>query len=228
MLIAVAAGTHDLAMKLPSFRSWIVALVVCAIVVVACVWFVDLPVAVFMHAHVGSSRKLSLALNLVLLVIPFSGLWLLACGCARLAGYVLPPFAVAPTAASFSVMWATACNYFLLQPGFGRIAFSGWMAAHQYGFDWLHGHNGRGFPSGHTTLAASFLFALWLRYPRARWLIATLMAAEGVGVVVLNWHFVSDAIGGNFVGATTALMATAMLRNPSVRPDCLADWDGEH
>ena len=198
-------------MNLPSLRQWLAALVTCAVLLVVCIWLVDLPVAQFMHAHVGPSKSIALALNSVLLFIPFSAVVLLACGCAALAGPALPRWAEALMTAGFSLMWATACNFFLLQPTFGRIEFGWWLAKGLYGFNWFHGHGGTGFPSGHMTIAASFLLVFWFFYPRTRILLAALVAAEGLGVVLLNWHFVSDALGGTFLGATAAIMTTAMF-----------------
>ena len=61
------------------------------------------------------------------------------------------------------------------------------------------------------TITASFLLVFWFFYPRTRILLAALVAAEAAGVVLLNWHFVSDALGGAFLGATAAIMTTAMF-----------------
>jgi len=203
--------TDETATGLPSFGHWLTSLVASAALVVGCISFVDLPVASFVHAHIGPGKPIALALNAVLLFIPFSALVLFVCGCATLAGRALPRWAEALVTAGFSLMWATACNYFLLQPTFGRLEFGWWLAKGLYGFDWFHGHGGSGFPSGHMTITASFLLVFWFFYPRTRILLAALVAAEAAGVVLLNWHFVSDALGGAFLGATAAIMTTAMF-----------------
>jgi membrane-associated phospholipid phosphatase len=205
-------------MNLPSFRHWLAALVACAVLVVACIWCIDLPVARFMHAHAGPNNAIALALNSVLLFIPFSAFVLFACGCAALAGRALPRWAAALRVAGFSLMWAIACNYFLLQPTFGRLEFGWWLAKGLYGFDWFHGHGGTGFPSGHMTITTSFLLVIWFHYVRARIVVAACIAAEAAGVVLLNWHFVSDALGGAFLGATAAIMTTAVFATRNEKP----------
>ena len=199
-------------MNLPSFRHWLAAFLACIALVVVCVWLVDLPVARFVHVHLGPNKAVELSLDSVLLFIPFSAVVLFVCGCTALAGRALQRWAQALMTAGFSLMWAIACNYFLLQPTFGRREFGWWLAKGLYGFDWFHGHGGTGFPSGHMTITASFLLVFWFFYPRARIFIAAFIAAEAAGVVLPNWHFVSDALGGAFLGATAAIMTTAAFQ----------------
>ncbi|MGD0189774.1 MAG: phosphatase PAP2 family protein [Rhizomicrobium sp.] len=197
-------------MNLPSFGQWLIALIVCAVVVVLCVRFADLPVALFMHAHFRPDRLVAHALDIVILFVPFGVLSIFLCGCVVLAKRALPRWALCLAAAGFSMCWAIATNYFLLQPAFGRIDFDAWLSHGLYGFAWLHGHGGTGFPSGHATLTASFLVVFWLFYPRARMLLALLIAAEAAGLVLMNWHFVSDVLGGLFLGSSAAMMTCAL------------------
>jgi membrane-associated phospholipid phosphatase len=203
-------------MKLPSFGQWLVALIACAAVIVACVWFADLPVALFMHGHFGPDRLVFRALNIVILFVPLGVASIFFCGCAVLAKRALPRWALCLAAAGFSMCWAIATNYFLLQPAFGRIDFGYYLSGKLYGFVWLHGHGGAGFPSGHATLTASYLVVFWLFYPRARVLLALLIAAEAAGLVLMNWHFVSDVLGGLLLGTSAAIMTCALFE--SARP----------
>ncbi|MGO9452144.1 MAG: phosphatase PAP2 family protein [Candidatus Binataceae bacterium] len=152
-------------------------------------------------------------LSLVLLFVPIGALAVLGCGCAVLAGYSVPRSAEATMLASFSLMWALACNFFLFQPGFGRIDISIFLAnPNLYGFKPFHGHSGTGFPSGHTAIAASFLLVFWVFYPRARILIAGVIGAVMIALVLATSHFVSDVVGGLFLGATAAEMTIALFR----------------
>jgi membrane-associated phospholipid phosphatase len=199
-------------MELPSLRHWLIALIVCAIFTVFCVWFVDLPVALLAHAHADTMTFLARPLDAELLFVPLGGVAIFACGCAVLAGRTLPHWAEVAMLAGFSAMWAIACNYFLLQPFFGRLDIGWWLVKGRYGFDLFHGQQGAGFPSGHATIAASFLIVFWLFYPRVRIPIAVFIALEGIGLVLMNWHFVSDVIGGLLLGATAAIMTTAVFR----------------
>ncbi len=203
-------------MKSSAFVRWVGALFLCAIVVVLCVQFVDRPVALFVNAHLAAKNSLAMPLALVLLFVPLGALAVLGCGCTVLAGRSLPRSAEATMLAGFSVTLALACNFFLLQPGFGRIDITTYLAQpNLYGFTPFHGHSGRGFPSGHTTIAASFLLVLWFFYPRARILIGAAIGAVMIGLVLATSHFVSDVVGGLFVGATTAVMTIVLFRDNS-------------
>lgn len=73
------------------------------------------------------------------------------------------------------------------------------------------------FPSGHTTAAASIAVALLIvAPPRLRALAAVLGAAltlaVGTAVVMLEWHYPSDVLGGLFVAAGWGFAALAALR----------------
>jgi membrane-associated phospholipid phosphatase len=73
------------------------------------------------------------------------------------------------------------------------------------------------FPSGHTTAAASIAVALLvvaparLRVPAAL-LGAALTGAVGLSVVVLEWHYPSDVLGGLLIAAGWGFAALAALR----------------
>jgi membrane-associated phospholipid phosphatase len=197
---------------LPSFRAWLIALIAVTLLIVFCVWIVDLPVALYVHAHAGALSYLTKPLDAELLLVPLAALTIFVCGCAVLAGRMPPRWADVMMVAGFSLLGAIACNYFLLQPAFGRLDLGWWLVKGRYGFDLLHGQSGHGFPSGHATVAAAYLCVFWLFAPRARIFIAAFLLAESVGLVLMNWHFVSDVIGGLFVGATAAIMTTALFR----------------
>ena len=72
------------------------------------------------------------------------------------------------------------------------------------------------FPSGHTTAVASVAVALLLVAP-ARYRMSAaiagllLTAAEAGSVVVMTWHYPSDALGAVLVAATWGLLAVAAL-----------------
>jgi membrane-associated phospholipid phosphatase len=73
------------------------------------------------------------------------------------------------------------------------------------------------FPSGHTTAAMSLAFAAVLVAPRAyRPIVATIggafALAVSVSILVLNWHYPSDVVGGQLLACTWCLVALAALR----------------
>lgn len=86
--------------------------------------------------------------------------------------------------------------------------------------DYMH----NSFPSGHTTIAMTVLFALLIVVPY-RWrgfaLLITLAWAVGIGAftVTAKWHRVSDTIGADAVALLCACLASWWLsRRGSVRP----------
>jgi membrane-associated phospholipid phosphatase len=84
-----------------------------------------------------------------------------------------------------------------------------------------------GFPSGHVTAVASiaiaFAFVVPRRFlPTVAALGTCLAAAMGCAVLVLNWHYPSDVVGGIFVAGAWGFAVLASLRfaagAPSGRP----------
>jgi membrane-associated phospholipid phosphatase len=76
-----------------------------------------------------------------------------------------------------------------------------------YGFYPFHAGPGFGaFPSGHMAAMCALLSVLWLRYPRFRHIYVAAAVVFGAGLVVANYHFVSDVIGGAFLGVTIAML----------------------
>lgn len=78
------------------------------------------------------------------------------------------------------------------------------------------------FPSGHTTAAASIAVALLLVAPLAQRAAAVavgaaLTAAVGFSVVILGWHYPSDALGALLVVGAWGFAALAWLRRRAGR-----------
>ncbi|MGD9734676.1 MAG: phosphatase PAP2 family protein [Solirubrobacterales bacterium] len=89
----------------------------------------------------------------------------------------------------------------------------------QYG---LHQPLSDAFPSGHATAAAALAAALLLVVPpRLRPLAAgagaAFAGAVGIAVVVIQWHYPSDVVGGLLVVASWTFAAIAALRLLSPR-----------
>jgi membrane-associated phospholipid phosphatase len=70
----------------------------------------------------------------------------------------------------------------------------------------LHSYNS--FPSGHATSAFSLACLLAFLFPNAKWQLAFLTLAWGVGLsrVVLAQHFPLDIIGGALIGTATSIL----------------------
>jgi membrane-associated phospholipid phosphatase len=74
-----------------------------------------------------------------------------------------------------------------------------------------------GFPSGHTTAIAStaiaFMFVVPARFRLAIGALGVfLVAAVGCAVVILDWHYPSDVLGGILVASGWGFLALAALR----------------
>lgn len=77
-----------------------------------------------------------------------------------------------------------------------------------FGFHWFHGGVAyAAFPSGHSTVSVAFATALWLSFPKLRWLAVLIPTVVIIGLLGKNYHFVSDIIGGSFLGGLIAFYA---------------------
>jgi membrane-associated phospholipid phosphatase len=81
--------------------------------------------------------------------------------------------------------------------------------------------SGLSYPSGTVTAVAALATALTLVMPakaRFPWAVLGLLAIAGTGaaVVVLRWHYPTDALGGAAVGVGAVLVVDALLHIPGV------------
>lgn len=117
---------------------------------------------------------------------------------------------------------SSAIAYFMVTPLkviFGRYnpkAFMGhfprFLNQHLYGFNFFHlGSAFASFPSGHTAVAVAALTALAITYPIWRLFAMVMSILVMTGLVVTNYHFVGDVIGGAFLGAITAYFTTLFM-----------------
>jgi membrane-associated phospholipid phosphatase len=91
-----------------------------------------------------------------------------------------------------------------------------WIRDGVYGFFPFHGGSGWGsFPSGHTTIITTPAVIMWIVWPKLRPLWAAIVALVIVGLVGANYHFVSDIIGGLFLGTAIGLSLTALMLSPN-------------
>jgi membrane-associated phospholipid phosphatase len=80
-----------------------------------------------------------------------------------------------------------------------------------YGFNFLHaGSAFKSFPSGHMGSICALVVVLWIFYPRFRLIYTASIAAMATGLVVGNYHFLSDVIGGSFVGWSTSILVVTI------------------
>lgn len=194
-----------------SLKTFIIALGVCAVLVGFCYWFVDKPVVFFTYAH--GFRDYSLLHwmqkipNILLPLLPFALVYLgykfykksityfdrFIIHCA--VSLILITILKYPIKYLFARHWpSTFCdNLSLLSHGV-------------YGFSFFNiGKAYEAFPSGNAAKIFAIATIIWFYYPRWRWLGVLLVILSVIGVVGLYYHFVSDVIGGAFLGITIAV-----------------------
>jgi membrane-associated phospholipid phosphatase len=66
------------------------------------------------------------------------------------------------------------------------------------------------FPSGHAARIAAFAAVFWIAYPQARWFCAVLAAPMLAALIAANYHFVGDVIAGTVLGAIVGAYAVAI------------------
>jgi membrane-associated phospholipid phosphatase len=196
-----------------------VALALGLALVALCYFFVDRPVAWFVHQH-------SLVSERILRWPALMSDWFK--GLAPAAIVVIVLWRLWKRAGRFqTVLLAVAANLVvttalkeLLKWGCGRYWPMPWpkgnpslIGSGDYGFHPFHyGLAYESFPSGHAAVTFAVLSILWLCYPRWRWLYAFLGAGLCVTLVGMNFHFVGDVVAGALVGSITGVYATRLFR----------------
>ncbi len=183
--------------------------------VVLCDHYVDVPVARFFdrllqldprwRSYTGNIPDLLQFFVLVATAFSWAGYWVLSrrgrgyeARFLRLAGTCIPASYVAKE---------------VLKLVFSRSNTRAWLAHRvSYAFHWFHGGSGlNGFPSGHMAVFTALGAALWLYYGRYRPVYAAGLSALGLALIVTDYHFVSDVIGGFYLGVLVCLYTQRWL-----------------
>lgn len=86
-----------------------------------------------------------------------------------------------------------------------------------YGFNFLHsGSWYQSFPSGHSALTFAAAAAIWITFPRCRWLAVLLTLFTVIGQLSMNYHFVSDVIAGGLLGTLIAYCTARIMNKESL------------
>ena len=194
---------------------WLLAFVLSSAAVVASMFYLDRPAADYFHAHVHTAvyfwinRALAPIVGFVVLAL----LFLVVMGCWTAARRAPPPWTKTPLLCSWSLVWALSTTV-VLKRAFGLSwPYPNYVQSRIYEFHWLHGGHGYdSFPSGTATIAGSFVAVLWTLFPRLRVLAVLVFLFLISSVVVTNGHWISDVIGGGFLGTVIGWM-TVRLRH---------------
>ena len=103
-----------------------------------------------------------------------------------------------------------------------------WISNHSYGFRWFQGRPFQGtdatgsFPSGHTAIAFACFLPIGLLYHRLLPLCIALAILEGLSMLVMDYHFLSDVLAGALVGTTCTLIVQSLLLPRETPIQCLS------
>lgn len=207
-------------------RGFLIAFVVCMVLVALCIAFVDRPVAEYVDAHVVGT---ALGGWIEAVLRPLEGLaliallGLLADGVRAMRRVPARPALRTLVLCCWATIWAVAAEI-ILKRVFGRgWPDPTWIRVHQYGFHWLRGgQDWESFPSGTVTVAAAIVAVVWSREPRWRprrriqiaGSLAVVLAAAAV--VAVNYHWVGDVVAGAYLGALIGYLTVALLEEADV------------
>ena len=199
---------------------WATSLLGTAAAIVASVYWLDRPIASVMHSysfrnsHQQAVEGLSHFPNpVILLAVVLSAILGLRIALGgRLSRNQANTF-VCSLAVLFTETTKDGLKFF-----FGRTWPETWLDNNPsfirdgvYGFHFLHGGNGyQSFPSGHMAAACTVISVLWVHYPRFRRIYVIAGLLVGTALIAGNYHFLSDVIGGAFLGLSSGWLATVI------------------
>jgi membrane-associated phospholipid phosphatase len=211
-------------------RNWSLGLLGTVIAVTISYLWLDRPIAQFAHAELQTYRlfeKLTL-LPGVLTPLAIAAFLVLGLGLRGLTTHRLSRFQSVVLLSGVTLAVAVIIKD-QLKFAFGRPWPETWTHNNLsfirdgvYGFYPFHGGDGyASFPSGHTTMICTVMTVLWICYPGFRLLYALGMVAVAVGLVVANFHFLSDVIAGAFLGISAGWLGVTLWETASrqVRPE---------
>ena len=191
------------------------ALAIGAALVALCYFFVDRPVAFFVHDRDFAAHP---ALRWLTYPPPIVQAWAPVVIAALLVRRAWGPFARWEHAVLAAAVAVIVADQFRESISYlaGRYWPDTWIDDNPslirdgaYGFHPFQTGRAYGsFPSGHTARTAAAASVFWLAYPRGRWACALVVAVEGAALVGMNYHFVGDVVAGGFVGGVVGVYAS--------------------
>jgi len=197
----------------------LVAVAICAALVAFCYFFVDRPVAFYVHDH--HFNRVSL-LRWLTYPPPIFQAWvpvLLVVLMVRRGWSPLRGWELTLLAACVSLLVADQFRQ-TLSFAFGRYWPATWIDNNPsliqdgaYGFHpFSSGPAFGSFPSGHMARTLAVASVVWIAHRRWRWLCVVSSVAVAVGLVGMDYHFVGDTIAGSFVGAIVGTYTAYLWR----------------
>jgi membrane-associated phospholipid phosphatase len=203
---------------LDDFRSLLnrslVAIAACVFAVVVCYYYVDRPVAFFVHRHeIPRFEEFRWLTEPPPLVQSWAPLLLVALAIRRAFG----PWRRWQATLFLACVCVIVADQFRQSLGdlCGRYWPETWhdnnpslIGTGAYGFHPFEvGDDVGSFPSGHSARIAGFFSVFWLTMPRGRWLYAILALPMLLSLIAMNYHFVGDVVAGTTLGALVGVWA---------------------
>jgi len=201
------------------------ALVVCLFAVVICYYWIDRPVAFFVHDQ--QIEKIPV-FKWLTFPPPLAQTWSPLVLALLMVRRAWGPLAHWQNVLLIACLSLIAADEFRTSLGdlCGRYWPETWFHDNpsligngMYGFHPFQGGDDIGsFPSGHAARILGFATVWWIAIPRSRLLLAVVCPPMLVSLVAMNYHFVSDVIAGSMLGAIVAAYAVrlASLVEPSI------------
>jgi membrane-associated phospholipid phosphatase len=193
------------------------ALAACSIAVVICYYFVDRPVAFFVHDHrIPRLEELRWLTEPPPLVQSWAPLALVLLAMRRAVG----PWRRWQHVLCVACVSLIIADQFRQSLGdlFGRYWPETWhdnnpslIGSGAYGFHPFQvGDDIGSFPSGHSARIVGFASVFWLAMPRSRWACVVVGLPMLVALVGMDYHFVGDVVAGGTLGAIVGSWAARL------------------
>lgn len=197
-------------------RNWIIAAVTTTLAIVISAEFLDRPIAWLSYRFFGH----------LMIVVEFAGtpsffgpLEVVVLSIFLFRRIVFCPIAYADAVIALCET-SLLITKLLLFPSkflFGRTwplyAQPSYLIDGSYGFNFLRSGPAFGaFPSGHTAAVCALAAVLWMTYPRFRLLYAAGAISMAIALVAGDFHFLSDVLGGGFLGVSVASLILVAFR----------------
>jgi membrane-associated phospholipid phosphatase len=206
-------------------RRTFVLIALCAIVVVVCYYFIDRPVAFFVHRHeIANVEEFRWLTEPPPIVQSWSPLLLASLAIRRAWGKWRP------WQAALFVSCASLIVADQFRESLGDVCGRYWpetwhndnpslIGTGAYGFHPFEiGDDTGSFPSGHSARIVAFFYVFWLLLPRARWLYVVVAVPMLLALVAMNYHFVSDIVAGSVIGGIIGAYAVALTGLQTTAP----------
>jgi undecaprenyl-diphosphatase len=193
-------------------RVWALAFLVCSLLTVVSVAFIDHPVASMVFNETIARLLFDLLARTPRFLATGGFIISFAAGTFVLAHGTPQRRLRLTMEALSSAILAYAATAFALKPWFARTDPMVWVWHHRDQFFAAAGGD-YSFPSGHSAVMAAMITVLWAAQAQDRPVYIVLSAAVAIGLIVLDVHFVSDVIAGCLVGASAALLVIVLSKN---------------